>query len=260
MKTVIAAACLVAILGACTPSPTQIVMGSNPMTTLTENRVALETLPPEDVTLLVGYVMGRGLDVGLGDLPHATDDISKLSVGETIALARVWGAAVKVKTAELEARTKAEEAAANERKSKAAAVHAEMLEKLNASVKLSQVERLVLPEDSDNGELFPRLALRVTLENKSPRSITQVKGSISFRDAVGDEIGTLSVAFDEELAGGEQRGGLLQVWTVRSSLLSDPLVAISDANEKTWSWSFEPEALAFSDGEVLRLPETSPEE
>ena len=98
------------------------------------------------------------------------------------------------------------------------------------------------------------LSLKYAIENKSDKTIKQLKGQVTFNDATGDEVGTLYVDIDEPIPAGQT----LTTTTGRGWELNPfdngSVEKIAGRDFSSMKASFVPESIAFEGGEILKAP------
>lgn len=141
-------------------------------------------------------------------------------------------------------------------KAKVIAERKTVSDKILASVVVAVTDKKVLPKNYDVGRYEEMLILHYAVENKSDKTIRQLKGRINFFDATGDKVGDLRVDFDEPIASGKT----LKTTTGRgwklNPFLNNDINKIAARDFNTMKANFEAEAIAFEGGEVLKAPES----
>lgn len=228
--------------------PTDIVFGPEPLKQMAEQGDQFKKLPEEDRTLLAGYLTAMEIGKSFGtEMKPATGR----TVGEVLADARAWREKMKAAEAETKKR-QAEEAAL---KTKVLAERKAIADRIAGSVTVAVTDKKVLPKNYDAGRYSEMLVLHYAIENKSDKTIRQLKGQVIFFDATGDKVGDLPVDFDERIAPGKiLKTTTGRGWRLNSFMRSDiEKIAARDFN--SMKVKFEAEAIAFEGGEVLRAPE-----
>ncbi len=247
MPRTLLALLLISTLAACA-KPTDIVLGPKPLEQMAEQGERFRALPEGDRALLAAYMAANavGLAFGMEGKP-----IVGRTVGEVLVDARAWKAKVDEQAA---LKQKFEEEAAA-LKAKVEAERKATAAKIEAAATLVVVDKRVLPEDSSAGRYSPLLMLTYAIENKGTKAITQIKGEAVFRDATGDKVGALLVDIDKTIAAGQTiRTDLGRGWRVNSFMNGD-IQQIARHDFALMKVTFEPSAIAFADGEVIRAPE-----
>jgi hypothetical protein len=231
-------------LAACS-KPTDIVFGPEPLKQMAEQGDQFKRLSEEDRTLLAGYL---GL-TSIAQLFGGKDakPITGRTVGEVLVDARAWKERMKVE----ELAEKAKQAEADALKEKVEAERKSISDKIQQAVTAVVTAKNVLPEDYSAGRAFEMLALRFAVENKSAKTISQLKGRMHFLDATGDEIGWLPVNFDDPISAGQTRTTTFE-W--KNTGMSNEIRKITQANSDSMKTRFEASAVAFADGEVIKVP------
>jgi hypothetical protein len=238
---------LVVVIAGCS-KPTDIVFGPEPLKQMSEQGEQFKKLPEDDRTLLVGYLTAAELGKAFGaEIKPATGR----TVGEVLADARAWRE--KMKAAEAEAKKRqAEEAAL---KAKVLAERKAISDRIAQSVVVAVTDKRVLPKNYDVGRYSEMLVLHYAVENKSDKTIRQLKGQVIFLDATGDKVGDLRVDFDEPVAPGKTlKTTTGRGWRLNSFMNSD-IENIAARDFGSMKVRFEAEAIAFEGGEVVRAPE-----
>jgi hypothetical protein len=248
----------VVLLSSCS-KPTDIVLGPEPLKQIAEQGEQFRKLPEEDRMLLVGYLTVLELGkVFAADVKPATGR----TVGEVLADARDWKQKMLVAEAETKKLREAEEAEAKKRKAEAEALRAKVLaerkaiaERIAQSVTVAVTDKKVLPKDYEARRYSEMLLVNYALENKSDKTIRQLKGTVVFLDATGDKVGDLPVDFDIKLAPGKSlRTDTGRGWRL-NQFMNGEIEKIAGREFSSMKVHFQPEAIAFEGGEVLRAPE-----
>jgi hypothetical protein len=216
-------------------------------------------LPEEDRLLLVGYLTALELGKTFGaDIKPATGR----TVGEVLVEARQWKEKMLVAEAEAKKQREAQEAEAKKRKAEEDALRAKVLEERKAieeriarSVTVAVLGKRVLPKSYEVSRYSDMLVLNYALENKSDKTIRQLKGTVVFLDATGDKVGDLPVDFDVKLGPGKSiKTDTGRGWRLNEFRNGD-IEKIAGREFSSMKVQFEPEAIAFEGGEILRAPD-----
>lgn len=237
-----------ALIVACS-KPTDIVFGPEPLKQMAEQGERFKKLPEEDRVLLAGYLTALAIGKAFGaDLKPAAGR----TVGEVLADARKWREKLQIAEAEAKKRQAEQEAL----KAKVQAERKAIADRISQSVVVAVTDKKVLPKNYSVGRYSEMLVLHYAVENKSPRTVLQLKGRVIFLDATGDKVGSLLVDFDEPIGPGKT----LKTTTGRgwrlSSIGRDDIERIAAREFDSMKVKFEAEAIAFEGGEVLRTPES----
>lgn len=247
MRRLIAVLAIVLFVAGCS-NPKDIVFGPEPLKQIAEQGEQFKKLPEEDRMLLVGYLtiseMGKvfGADV---------KPVTGRTVGEVLADARIWKE--KMKAAEAEQKIRAKEAEAL--KAKVLAERKVISNKISSSVVVAVIDKTVLSENFEAGRYSKMLSLKYAIENKSEKAIRQLKGLVVFTDATGDMVGSLPVNFDQTIGAKKSlttttgRG-----WKI-NPFMNGEIEKIAGREFSSMKVTFEPESIAFADGEVLKAPD-----
>lgn len=228
--------------------PTDIVFGPEPLKQIAEQGDQFKKLSGEDRTLLVGYLTASELGKVFGaEIKPATGR----TVGEVLSDARAWRERMKVAEVEATKRQAEEEAL----KAKVLAERKAISDRIATSVVVAVTDKEVLPKNYSVERYSDMLVLHYALENKSAKTIRQLKGRVIFLDATGDKIGWLPVDFDEPIVPGKTlKTTTGRGWKLNSFMNSD-IEKIAARDFSSMKASFELEAIAFEGGEVLKAPE-----
>lgn len=254
-KTIFTITVLAALLTGCTSDPKDIVLGPEPLKQLAEQSEKIRKLPEADRVLLAQYLtkfeMGKLVAAKNTEQPV----LAGRTVGEVLVLAKNWQSEEAARKAEA-ARLKAEaEAQAAELRARVEAERKEIAERLSNSATVIVTSKKLLPKNYQVGRYSPMLMISYAIENKSDKPIKQLKGVVTFKDAVGSKIGDLPVDFTQSIKPGETlKTDTGFGWKINEFRRGD-VEKIADANDNLVSSSFDITVIAFDDGEVLQLPE-----
>lgn len=228
--------------------PQDIVLGPEPLKQMAEQGDQFKKLPEEDRLLLAGYL-------GLTEVGKAfggeVKPVTGRTVKEVLADARAW----REKTLLAAAEIKKQEEEAEALRAKVLAERKAVANKIAASVTVAVVDKVVLPENYDAGRFSGMLVLKYAVQNKSDKTIRQVKGRAIFKDATGDEIGWLPVNLDTPVGAGQAiKTDTGRGWEINEFMNGD-IEKIAGKKFSAMTARFEPESLAFEGGEVLKAPE-----
>jgi hypothetical protein len=238
---------VLAFIAGCS-NPYDIIFGPEPLKQISEQGDQFKKLSEEDRILLVGYLTNTELGKAFGaDIKPATGR----TVGEVLMDATEW----KEKMKAAEAEEKKREVEAESLKNKVLAERKTVIDKIFTSVVVAIIDKTVLPEDYEAGRYSEMLSLKYAIENKSDKTIQQLKGRVTFKDATGDEIAWLPVDIDEPVKPGQtlktttDRG-----WKINQFRNGD-IEKIASREFSSMKATFEPESIAFEGGEVLKAPD-----
>ena len=228
-------------------NPRDIILGPEPLKQIAEQGDKFKKLSEEDRTLLAGYLtvieMGKAFGVEVKPVTGRT-------VGEVLIDAKAW----KEKLIASEAGTKKQDAEAETLKNKILTERKAMASKISTSVVVAIIDKTVLPKNYEAGRFSEMLSLKYAIENKSDKTIKQLKGQVTFNDATGDEVGTLYVDIDEPIPAGQT----LTTTTGRGWELNPfdngSVEKIAGRDFSSMKASFVPESIAFEGGEILKAP------
>jgi hypothetical protein len=229
-------------------NPNDIVFGPEPLKQIAEQGDQFKKLSEEDRSLLVGYLTITEVEKVFGaDVKPATGR----TVGEVLVDAKAWKEKMKAAEAEKIKR----EAEAETLKNKVLAERKAIADKISASVVVAIIDKIVLPKNYDVGRYTEMLSLKYAIENKSEKTIRQLKGHVRFKDATDDEIGSLWVDIDEPIKPKQ----ILKTTTGRgwriNEFMNGEIERIAGREFSSMKATFEPESIAFEGGEVLKAPD-----
>jgi PHD/YefM family antitoxin component YafN of YafNO toxin-antitoxin module len=239
---------LVALTAACS-KPEDIILGPEPLKQMTEQADQFKKLSEEDRKTLVAFVslaeVGKRLS---GKEPVA---ITGRTVAEVLADARKWKADQEI-AAQAELKRQEEAKALRE---KVQAERRAAMAKLQDVLTFTIASKRVLPKDYSVSRFSDMLAVDYAVQNKSAKTIRQVKGFMKFLDSTGDEVGTLYINLERNIApGASWRGNDGRGWRI-NEFTNGNIEKIAAASFDGMKTVFEPEVISFTDGEVLRVPE-----
>jgi len=247
MRRLIAIFVIVLFVAGCS-NPKDIVFGPEPLKQIAEQGEQFKKLSEEDRMLLVGYLtiseMGR---IFGSDVKPATGR----TVGEVLADARIWKEKMKVAEAEKIKREKETEAL----KAKVLAARKVVSDKISSSVVVAVIDKTVLSENFDAGRYSKMLSLKYAIENKSDKAIRQLKGLVVFKDATGDMVGSLPVNFDQTIGARKSLTTTTGRGWQLNPFMNGEIEKIAGREFSSMKVTFEPESIAFADGEVLKAPD-----
>jgi len=237
----------VALFAGCS-NPKDIVFGPEPLKQIAEQGDQFKKLSEEDRALLVGYLTITEMGKAFGaDVKPATGR----TVGEVLVDAKAW----KEKMKAAEAEEKKKEAEVEALRNKVLAERKAIADKISTSVVVAIIDKTVLPENFEVGLYSEMLSLKYAIENKSDKTIRQLKGRVTFKDAIGDEIGWLSVDIDEPVKSGQTlKTTTGRGWKI-NPFMNGEIEKIAGREFSSMKATFEPESIAFEDGEVLKAPD-----
>jgi hypothetical protein len=251
MKKILSATALLIGLSACS-SPNDIIFGPEPLKQMQEQSENFSKLSKEDRELLVSYI-------GLNELANKflPGDQAKVvtgkTVGEVLDEAKQWKQEIEAKRAE-EQKLKAEEEA--RQKALAEKIRTEnqaLQERINNSMTFAITNTKTLSKNYDLGRFSDMLTLIYSVENKSEKTIVQIKGNAKFSDLSGEEFASLPINFDSKVGPGKTlTTDLDKGWTINQFMNND-INKVAMRSFDQMRIFFEPEVVVFSDGESIKL-------
>jgi len=247
MRRLLAVLMIVLFVAGCS-NPKDIVFGPEPLKQIAEQGEQFKKLSEEDRMLLVGYLTISEMGKLFGaDVKPATGR----TVGEVLADARVW----KEKMKAAEADKIKQEKEAELLKAKVMAERKLISDKISSSVVVAVIDKTVLSENFDAGRYSKMLSLKYAIENKSDKDIRQLKGLVVFKDATGDMVGSLPVDFDQTIGARKSLTTTTGRGWKLNPFMNGEIEKIAGREFSSMKVTFEPESIAFADGEVLKAPD-----
>jgi len=247
MRRLLAVLVIILFVAGCS-NPNDIVFGPEPLKQIAEQGEQFKKLSEEDRMLLVGYLTISEMGKVFGaDVKPATGR----TVGEVLADAREW----KGKMMAAEADKIKQEKEAELLKAKVMAERKLISDKISSSVVVAVIDKTVLSENFDAGRYSKMLSLKYAIENKSDKDIRQLKGLVVFKDATGDMVGSLPVDFDQTIGARKSLTTTTGRGWKLNPFMNGEIEKIAGREFSSMKATFEPESIAFADGEVLKVPD-----
>jgi len=222
--------CVVVLGSACSGSIKDDTVTEVNKTTLLGQIKHSRDLTIEEVGLLQGFVIRRGLgDVLAGktrELPVG------MTIGDMIDAQRTW--LLDEKKREAENKDRVAQARADEERQRK-----ELLEAVTVTV----VEKGFQSADHQDSITFT-----LVYENKSGKDIRRFKGSILFRDLFEVEIAPFTISEDEPLAAGATKR---QGWTMKFNASIDKHVKLRNSSLDSLKIEWRPQSILFADGAAI---------
>lgn len=235
------------VLCACS-DPKDIVLGPDPLKQMADQGDQFKKLSEDDRQLLVSYVALTEMGKVLGS---EIKPVTGKTVAEALTDARAWKVKLEAAKAEEEKRDAEQEAL----RQKVLAERARIAQRISDSAVVAVVGMRVLPQDYEVGRYSEMLSLTYAVDNKSPKAVKQIKGRVTFKDATGDVIGWLPVNIEQTIQPGKTiNTDTGRAWKMNQFLNGD-IEKIAGREFSSMTSSFEPESIAFGDGEVLKGPD-----
>jgi hypothetical protein len=237
----------VMLLSGCN-KPEDIVFGPEPLKQMADQGDSFRKLSEEDRTLLAGYL-------GLGEIGKAfgadVKPVTGRTVGEVLVDARAWRDRMKAAEAEKAKR----EAEAAELRQKVLAERKAIADRIAASALVTVIDKNTLPKNFNAGRYSAMLVIGYAIENRSDKTILQIKGAVTFKDASGDTIGTLYADIDEPVKPGQTlKTNTGRGWELNPFMNADK-EKIAGRDSESMTATFEASSIAFEGGEVIKAPE-----
>lgn len=237
-----------AILISACGSPDDIVFGPEPLKQMAEQGDKFKRMPEDDRMLLASYLTLGQMSAAFGG--QAKSNTGR-TVGEVMKDAKAWRE--KVKDAQVEQSKRDAEALALQ--IKVDAEKKKIADRIATIVTIAVIDKVVLPKNYDVGRYSELLTIKYALENKSEKTIRQIKGVVTFVDATGDPVGSLNVDFDSLIKPGatlktDTGGG----WRT-NSFSNGTIEKIANREFSSMKGTFKATSIAFADGEVIKAAE-----
>lgn len=234
-----------AILISACGSPDDIVFGPEPLKQMAEQGDKFKRMSEDDRMLLASYLTLGQMSTALGG---QTKSNTGRTVGEVMKDAKAWRE--KVKVAQVEQSKRDAEALALQ--VKVDAEKKKIAERIATMVTIAVIDKVVLPKNYDVGRYSELLTIKYALENKSDKTIRQIKGTVTFVDATGDPVGSLNVDFDSVIKPGatlktDTGGG----WRT-NNFSNGTIEKIANREFGSMKGSFKATSIAFEGGEVIK--------
>jgi hypothetical protein len=241
-------ALLIALTLVACGSPNDIVLGPEPLKQMAEQGDKFKKLSEEDRTLLVGFIAASSIGRAFG---AEVKPITGRTVGEVLKDANSWRE--KMKAAEVEQKKHQDEVAAL--KVKADAERNAIADKIAGMVTIAVLDKFVLPKNYEAGRYSELLMIKYALENKSEKTIRQIKGRVEFVDATGDPVGDLGVDFDQPIAAGRTLKTDTGIGWKTNQFSRGSIEKIAERDFGSMKATFKATSIAFEGGEIIRAPE-----
>jgi hypothetical protein len=230
-------------------NPKDIIFGADPIKQISEQSSIFKKLPEEDRTLLVQYLLSN--EMGKIFNAQYVNPTTGKTVSEVLIEANKWKE--HLKEIELEKQKREEEATLL--KTKVLEERKAIADKISSSVVIAVIDKNVLYKNYRIDRFNDLLEITYAIENKSTKLIKQIKGNVIFKDATGDDIGTLSVDINEPIKSGQTlKTSTDRGWKINPFMTGD-VEQIASREFNTMTASFIPESIAFEGGEIIKAPE-----
>jgi len=230
--------------------PVDTVIPSNMDTWDKELGPVTQKLSEEDRKLFAGYVvrmkMASAFKGDSSDIPFGT------TIGQALEDQRKWLADMEREQAEEKAKSDREEAERMALKQKIEAERASQMEAINGTVTVTLVSKNELARNFQAGRYSDQQQFVIGAENKSQKTIVGVSGELEFVDLFGKVVGAVNFRMSEKIEPGKTAR-----WTgVRDYNQFIPEQrAVWGLEDGKYTTKFTPEAVVFSDGDKLAMPQ-----
>jgi len=213
------------------------------LTKIDQLQEPIKKLSEEDRKLFASYMMRRVLIEGLkssnaGDIPARA-----MTIREAIAQQKQWQ----------DDQTR-REGEAQLLKAKLLAQASAARKVLDDAVVVTVVSNAIRPQDVKAGRYRDQQVITLGFQNKTPREIAGVKGTLIFIDMFGEAVGRISFAYDKGIKPGESIQWIASRELNQFDEGDKAMARLEDGKYKT---KFEPDAVVFSDGTKLEMPSGS---
>ena len=245
-KIVVTSLCAILVAG-CSDPKSAIV--PQDLSKLDAVQPAIQKLSPQDKELFQAYVMRKAMTEKLSGLFGGQSNTPTgvpvgLTIGQAIEDQRKF-AADQV----------AEEAKAQALKAKLAQERAVALKAMRDAVTVTLVSKRLDVERGLSGMVLDeKLAVVFGYQNNGSKDVAAVKGRITTRDLLGDEISSFRVSNDTTIPAGKSA-----TWSgsrsVRFAMGHNQDRKLADLPDDKYTIDWEPEIIVFSDGTKLVAPD-----
>jgi hypothetical protein len=244
MKMKITLLAIAILLTACS-SPDDIVLGPEPLKQMADQGDKFKRMSEEDRMLLSSYLMLGQMSAAMGGQVKPN---TGRTVGEVMKDAKAWKE--KMKAAQVEQGKRDAEALALQ--ARVDAEQKKIAERIAAMVTIAVTDKVVLPKNYDVGRYSELLMIQYALENKSEKTIRQIKGAVTFVDATGDEVGRLNVDINSVIKPGATiKTDTGSGWRT-NSYSNGNIEKIANREFSSMKGSFKATSIAFDGGEVIK--------
>ena len=229
-------------------NPKDEILGTDPLKQITEHSDKFKNIPEEERKLLLSYLAINAM----GNLLSSNQNsVSGMTVGETIEKAKKLQIEINEKT-ELDRKIAKETEALKEQ---AIEERKKIIEKISSSIVFAVTDKKLFQKDYSQNRFNSFMMLKFAIKNKSTKSIKQLKGTLTFFDAVGDTVGNLYINNEKEIAPNITLTTTTGTrWEVHEGQNSE-VERIATTELSLMTTYFEPEAIAFNDGEIIKTPQ-----
>lgn len=196
----------------------------------------VKSLREEDRKLVAGYLMrmsvGSIFSGQKGSIPPGT------TIGDAIKAQEEWLA-----------KQKAEEEQAEQLKAKVNAQKVADAELIRKAATIAVTNVTVSSQDVMAGRYSDRLNVEVTIENKSVKQISGVRGTVVFKDQFDTEIDQTTFSLDEDVKPAETK--VIKNYGRDLNQFMDPDKKLASIPFEKMRVSFVPEMIVFQDGSKI---------
>ena len=248
LPKVLAIAALV-VLSACS-KPQEMVIPSDMSTWDKELGPVIQKLPEEDRKHFALFVarakMAEAFNKDSGGIPFGT------TVGQAIEQQKKWAAEMEAKVAEEKALREKKEKEEAELKAKLEAEKIATIKAINDVVTVTLVSKKELPADYQARRYSEYQQFNIGIQNNSDKTIAGVSGELEFVDLFDKTVGAVNFRITENIPSGSTH-----TW-----IGGRDYNRFLESHKAVWNLSlgefktrFNPEAVIFSDGSKLKMPE-----
>lgn len=233
-----------ALIGCSDPKKT--IIPSDLATWEKELKPTLERLSDEDRQAVGRFV----LRAKMGEAFGGHSKLGAITVGEAITEQKQFEAEQQAKEAEQQAKEAEEKRLAEKLKAERDALVKQAHDTLSI-VLVSKGFRAADP--MNGGSVQDQVTFSLGFQNKGAKDLKGFKGTIVFKDMFGDVVKRLNLSYDQPV-----RAGKTVTW--EGSMDFNPYmednVKLRDTDQSKLKLDFEPDAILFTDGTRLTIPES----
>jgi hypothetical protein len=200
----------------------------------------LDKLSPDERQTLGRYMMRAKIGEAFG----GKTQLGSISIGEAIAAQKSW-------ETELKAKVEEEKRLADELRAKRTALAQQVREMLTVVLVSKGFSKA---DPMNGGDFKDKVTFTLGFENKGSKDIAGFKGRLLFKDMFGDTIKALNLSHDDLVPARQKL-----TWdgeTDFNQFMNDD-VKLRDADQTKIQMEFLPDAIIFTDGSRLELPNDS---
>jgi len=210
-------------------------------------KASMEKLTSEERELAAGYIMRHTIGAKLGGLFGGKE-------GPGIPEGMTLGKAIEEQR-KFKADAALEEAKQQALKAKLQAEREAAMKPMREAITVTLVSKEIATERGYSGMVMDEnLEVTFGYKNNTDKDVSGVKGRVSVKDLFGDEISAFQISNDSTI-----KAGQTATWkgsrSVRFSMGSNKDRKLAELGDDKFKVVWEPQAIVFSDGTKLAVPE-----